>query len=81
MKAESLVWEKTEGGAWKSGPYHVVERVDNLGWNAAALFESDAREGHERNFYCDIGQKFEGPEEAKDACAEADHNIRAALAF
>jgi hypothetical protein len=31
---EPAVWTETEGGAWTSGEYLIVERIDGKGWNA-----------------------------------------------
>jgi hypothetical protein len=36
-----LIWKQTDGGAWELGPYSVVERIDDKGWNASALIDSE----------------------------------------
>jgi hypothetical protein len=32
--ADPIKWTQTKGGAWVSGEYAVVERIDDKGWNA-----------------------------------------------
>jgi len=36
----ALAWSKTPGGAWESGLYLVVERIDDKGWNASVSGDS-----------------------------------------
>ena len=33
-QGEPVVWSTTQGGAYVCGEYHVVQRVDDKGWNA-----------------------------------------------
>jgi hypothetical protein len=33
-QGEPLIWSTTQGGAYVCGEYHVVQRVDDKGWNA-----------------------------------------------
>lgn len=60
-----LMWVLTKGGAWKCGPYLVVQRVDNKCWNVSALFEGPGNtEEDPQNSYIVIAMNCTTAEDA-----------------